>query len=167
VLYFRNETSPVFAVHVRDPNGYSISGQVAESAFSCQGAAGGVRLRLDPLGRVTTTGVADGAFAFDGVPPGTYTLVVEDCTPIACWPPIQVDVIGNDVSLQLCPALRCVADCDHDGFVHIEDLIRAVSAALAALPVSYCGSLDVNMDGAIEVEELILAVNQALNGCPG
>ena len=84
-------------------SGHTVSGSVAE--FSpCSGAMRGVMVSLLPLGRMTSTDLYDGSFAFEGVPDGAYTLSVEpSCNPFGCWPQVPVMVSGGDVTVQLCP----------------------------------------------------------------
>lgn len=58
----------------------------------------------------------------------------------------------------------CAGDCDGNGTVTVDELVRAVSLALgeAAAP---CASADVDANGHIVVSELVAAVNAALDGC--
>ena len=71
-------------------------------------------------------------------------------------------------SLLLLPAvsLACPGDCDGDGAVHINELVRAVSIALEARPLSDCRAADRNGDATVTVNELLAAVGAALTGCP-
>ncbi len=59
----------------------------------------------------------------------------------------------------------CGGDCEGDGKVTINDLIRAVSIALGATPIDRCRSADQNRDGRLSISELIQAVRAALDGC--
>ena len=60
----------------------------------------------------------------------------------------------------------CVGDCDGDGRVPINELIRGVNIALEALPASECTAFDRNEDGQVRVDELLAGVNAATGGCP-
>jgi hypothetical protein len=62
-------------------------------------------------------------------------------------------------------AQPCPGDCDGNGQVGIDELVRGVSIALGALNPDACVSLDIDGDGAILVHELIAAVGSALRGC--
>ncbi|MGH7787557.1 MAG: penicillin acylase family protein, partial [Candidatus Binatia bacterium] len=73
------------------------------------------------------------------------------------------DGFDNDARDRLA-APHCVADCDNDRAITIDELLRMVSITLGA-PVSLCASADANGDGAIDVTELVRAVNAALLGC--
>jgi hypothetical protein len=65
-----------------------------------------------------------------------------------------------------CPALAlCAGDCDGDGAVTIDELLRGVNIALGTVGVDECPSFDGNGDGTVTVDELLTAVNHALNGC--
>jgi bacillolysin len=61
----------------------------------------------------------------------------------------------------------CAGDCNADGEVAIEDLIKSVSIALGAADPSTCLAIDLNADQSVSVDELVRAVNAALDGCPG
>ncbi|MBX3025804.1 hypothetical protein KF840_12930 [bacterium] len=61
---------------------------------------------------------------------------------------------------------RCLGDCNGDGRVSVDELVRGVAIALGNVPFTECPALDRNGDGEIAVYELITAVNAALAGCP-
>ena len=78
-------------------------------------------------------------------------------------------------------ALPCAGDCDQNGVVRVNELIRLVKAvqeipcpiAPYCPPPDPCLGLDVNGDGMISTNELIAGVNRVveavgngLNGCP-
>lgn len=60
--------------------------------------------------------------------------------------------------------VRCVADCNGDGAVLINELVAAVSIALGA-PLDGCRGADANGDAQVSIDELVRAVGDALNGC--
>jgi hypothetical protein len=60
----------------------------------------------------------------------------------------------------------CAGDCNQDGSVTVDELIKGVNIALGTTSVDACSSFDANGDGAVTINELIAAVNRALNGCP-
>lgn len=59
----------------------------------------------------------------------------------------------------------CVGDCNGDGGVTVDELVRGVNIALGALPADNCPSFDSNGDGRVSIDELIRGVNAALGGC--
>jgi len=65
----------------------------------------------------------------------------------------------------------CVGDCNGDGQVTIDDLIRMVNIALGLAPIcpndvnDGCLAGDANCDCEITVDEIIRAVNNSLQGC--
>ncbi len=63
------------------------------------------------------------------------------------------------------PDGTCVGDCDGDGTVMINELIRGVNITLGNHDVSTCPAMDGNDNGSVAVNELIQAVNNSLNGC--
>ncbi len=64
------------------------------------------------------------------------------------------------------PKTLCVGDCNADGEVTIDELIRGVNIALGEVPLDRCAVLDMNASGEVEINELIVGVNNALSGCP-
>ncbi|MDX2169015.1 MAG: hypothetical protein SF182_18250 [Deltaproteobacteria bacterium] len=75
---------------------------VAEHPAGCQGAMRGVSVTLRPLAITRRTSLDDGNVEFT-VPPGSYTLQVEFCSPFGCWPERVVDVTAGDQYVTLCP----------------------------------------------------------------
>jgi hypothetical protein len=61
----------------------------------------------------------------------------------------------------------CVGDCNGDGEVSVDELIRGVNIALGNAGLGQCPGFDVNGDGEVSVNELVQAVNAALGGCAG
>ena len=77
--------------------------------------------------------------------------------------------IGGDVSVfanQLPSPAFCIGDCDQQGGVNINELVRAVGIALDIAPLGDCIDADADGDGTVEINELVAAVNNALAGCP-
>ena len=59
----------------------------------------------------------------------------------------------------------CVGDCNDDGAVTVDELIKGVNIALGNLLLDDCRSFDTNGDGRVTVDELLRAVSAALNRC--
>ncbi len=59
----------------------------------------------------------------------------------------------------------CAGDCDGDGAVAINELIRGVNIALGNADLASCVAVDRDGNDAVAINELIAAVNNALNGC--
>ncbi len=59
----------------------------------------------------------------------------------------------------------CAGDCDGNGEVTIDEILRAVALALG-LHAESCGAADGNGDGEITIEEIVKAVQMALLACP-
>lgn len=91
--------------------------------------------------------------AFDCAPPTPTPTVTETPTPTPPDEPL------------------CVGDCNGDGSVTIDELIRMVNIALDRLPLcpndvnDGCLAGDANCDCQITVDEIIRAVQNSLNGC--
>ncbi|MBI3785260.1 MAG: hypothetical protein HY270_17850 [Deltaproteobacteria bacterium] len=60
----------------------------------------------------------------------------------------------------------CSGDCDANGSVTIDELVRGTAIALGTLGLSTCAVFDGNGDHNVTVDELIVAANRGLNGCP-
>ncbi len=59
----------------------------------------------------------------------------------------------------------CAGDCNGDGTVFIDDLLRAVAIALGDRDLAACAAADRNDDAAITIDELVAALHNALGGC--
>ncbi len=62
---------------------------------------------------------------------------------------------------------QCSGDCNDDGQVTVDEVIRGVNIALGLAAVSTCTASDINGDGEVTINELISSVNNALVGCSG
>jgi hypothetical protein len=60
----------------------------------------------------------------------------------------------------------CTGDCDQNGYVTVDELIKMVNIALGVVSVEACDTGDLNHDGQITIDELVVAVHIALAGCP-
>lgn len=63
-------------------------------------------------------------------------------------------------------AAACVGDCNNDGSVTVDELVKGVNIALGNTDLIQCSALDSDSSGAVEIYDLVIAVNNALNGCP-
>jgi YVTN family beta-propeller protein len=59
----------------------------------------------------------------------------------------------------------CPGDCNRDGSVTVDDILRMVNVALGNALLSDCAAGDADHDGQITVDEILAAVNNALSGC--
>ena len=64
------------------------------------------------------------------------------------------------------PGPACPGDCNQDGMVSVDELIKGVNIALGNAALSTCPQFDLDGGGMVEINELSAAVNAALNGCP-
>jgi hypothetical protein len=64
------------------------------------------------------------------------------------------------------PRSACLGDCNGDGTVSVDELVRGVNIALGTQPLDACLVFDGDENLVVTVNELITAVNNALNGCP-
>lgn len=63
-------------------------------------------------------------------------------------------------------AQPCPGDCNADGAVTVDELLRAVAVALGEHELSWCAAADRDGDGEVTVDEILFAVQMALQGCP-
>jgi hypothetical protein len=59
----------------------------------------------------------------------------------------------------------CAGDCNANGMVNVDELVRAVNIALGIADVDVCTPVDGDDNGAVSISELLRAVNASLNGC--
>ena len=61
--------------------------------------------------------------------------------------------------------LLCAGDCNEDGRVMVDELIRGVQVSLGTLAVETCDAFDPSGDGTVSIVELVAAVRHSLEGC--
>jgi hypothetical protein len=95
---------------------------------------------------------------------GTYTAAVDTAA---------LDAAGNPLESQYAWRFRidsgadaCAGDCNGDGMVTVDELVRAVNIALGSAALDVCRASDGDADGSVGIDELVRAVNGALQGCP-
>ncbi len=67
-----------------------------------------------------------------------------------------------------CPlAEPCVGDCDANGTITVEEVVRAVNIVLDILPPERCLAADSSGDRRISVDEVVKSVGNLLGGCSG
>ncbi|MBI4517331.1 MAG: YncE family protein [Deltaproteobacteria bacterium] len=59
----------------------------------------------------------------------------------------------------------CAGDCDVDGVVTVDELVRGVRIALGRTSLASCLAMDPGGEGTVSVDELVRAVNHALGRC--
>lgn len=63
------------------------------------------------------------------------------------------------------PPVLCAGDCDTNGQVTVDELVRGVNIALGIRLLSDCPSFDANGDNEVTIEELVAVILRVLNGC--
>ena len=63
------------------------------------------------------------------------------------------------------PTGACGGDCDGNGSVTVNELVRGVGILLGLENLTNCPDFDVDRSGDVTVDELITAMNFALGGC--
>jgi hypothetical protein len=59
----------------------------------------------------------------------------------------------------------CTGDCDGDGSVTVDEIVRGVNIGLGTRPVEDCLPFDRDGSGTVTVDEIVEAIGNALNGC--
>lgn len=77
------------------------------------------------------------------------------------------------VSPDICGGAACtstrrphVTDCDEDGAVGIDEIVRGLNIALGNETMAACPEADSNEDGSVAVDDLLASVSAALEGVP-
>ena len=109
-----------------------------------------------------TFSVAPKAGLSDGTQIRNHATITFDPT-YGVNPPIVTNDTLNTIGK---PPAGSVGDCNDDGDVTIDELIKGVNIALGAFPVTTCAAFDANGDDSVTIDELIAAVNNALGGSP-
>lgn len=63
------------------------------------------------------------------------------------------------------PPPVCTGDCNLDGEVTIDEILKTIGVSLGDLDLSACVAGDRNGDGVITIDEIIAATYAALNAC--
>jgi hypothetical protein len=58
-----------------------------------------------------------------------------------------------------------VGDCDSEGRVTVDEIVKGVNIALGSLPLDRCPAFNSNGDLEVTVDELLNGVTNALRGC--
>lgn len=121
----------------------------------------------------TATGSAATATATATQPGATSTVTATATqTPTGSLPPTStatataVETATATATATATPGGSCPGDCDGNGVVSVDELVRMVNIALERQPVSNCLAGDLTGNGSIAINELVTAVNAALRGCP-
>lgn len=72
---------------------------------------------------------------------------------------------SEPVPLTITGGPSCAGDCDANGWVGIDELIRGVRMALGDARTPACAAMDRDGNGAVQVPDLVAAVTASLLGC--
>lgn len=99
-------------------------------------------------------------YTVTAAPPGTFAgnVLFND-------PPGTPQTIAVGGASRCSALVVCTGDCDGDGAVTIDEVVRQILIGLGAAPAGDCSAGDGNGDGTITVDEVVSAVNNALTGC--
>ncbi|MBI3786241.1 MAG: hypothetical protein HY270_22870 [Deltaproteobacteria bacterium] len=100
---------------------------------------------------------------------GDKLAVDQTCVPVSGQPPCSSAGSVSQVAITDGAATfagGCVGDCNGDGEVTVDELLKMVNISLGNNPVTDCPVADANNDGEVTIDEIIQAVNSALTQCP-
>ena len=113
--------------------------------------------------RELTTGAADA----DGVYAATVT-IPPDAAPDVDHR-IRVTLGGREIAsanfLAIPGAPLCAGDCNADGVVTVNELLRGIRIALGLDQTNTCANSDASSNGLVSIAEVIMGVQRALDGC--
>jgi hypothetical protein len=77
-------------------------------------------------------------------------------------------LLGALTTCLAAPAVAvCAGDCNGNGTVAINELVRGVNIALGQAAVEMCPAIDTDGMGGASISELVAAVRAVFDGCPG
>ena len=140
----------------------------AHSGLGPGTVAASVRVRWADGGSTTLRDVAADRLLRIVVPNSPTATVTATPTPTATLTPSSsASPTGTVTASATATALPppCIGDCDGDGTVTIEELLRGVRITLGQSSLALCRAVDLDRDQAVGVDELVGAVDAALGGC--
>lgn len=150
-LYVSNASK---SVRVVDIASRSLVGEIPGELFAGE-FAGEVAFSLDGqlafVARTSTVAMVD---------TGSRAVTAE--IPVGC---AAAGMAVAPVAIASAPE-ACAGDCDGDGRVTVEELVRGVPFLTGATFVDQCTVLDRNGDRVVDASEFRAALEQALRGCP-
>jgi Tol biopolymer transport system component len=78
---------------------------------------------------------------------------------------IEITSSAGSATIGVQASPSCVGDCNANGVVTIDELVRGVNISLGNLAVASCPAFDTSGNGQVTIDELIRAVNALLVGC--
>jgi len=140
---------------------------ISEAAVRLLEAAGADNFSDDGIAAVmAAVDAANADTIFDGLSVAAANNLAE--TTAANDPTVQMVIAESQFTPTptVSPTpIACVGDCNHNGIVTVDELIRGVNIALGNAAVSICPEFDRDGSQTVTINELIAAVNAALNGC--
>jgi len=173
-----NPAGGEFRVHAESPDGRTLPAVAADPngpfvvAWVAEGAGDGSEIfgrRFDSNGSPTSAEFQANTYTTGSQ---TYPAVAADAEGkfVIVWTSFGQDgdgfgVFGQRFSSEGTPP-ACPGDCNADGLVTVDELVKGVNIALGILPLDDCAAFDTDGSGTVTVDELIKGVNAALTGCP-
>lgn len=148
--------APLLSIRAGAPGGlFDVSGR-------CDAARDGVvTVRFDGQPLLTLTADADGVYRGTAMVPRDAVPGAEHLVSAA----LGDSEIASAVFRTVYGAAPCVGDCDRNGVVTIDELLRGIRIALGLASTAVCYGIDASQNGVVSIEELVAGVQRALDGC--
>jgi len=95
---------------------------------------------------------------------GSDSVTVLDATAHDIVGTVPVGRVPMGIAVAEVPQI-CAGDCDADGTVRVDEVVRAVAIALNGGPATSCDAADTNGDSTVTVGEVVAAVGRVVHGC--
>ena len=124
---FTPTSTPTPTITATPRSVFSINGCVPEASSGCGFEFGTVH--LEPPGRAVQVWYGHFVFE-EVAPGSYTVTYSPRCNPFGCRPPVEVAVIDDDVFVQFRLVAPCPGDCRADGAVSVDELVTCLAVAL-------------------------------------
>ncbi|MFQ5667115.1 MAG: lysyl oxidase family protein [Candidatus Binatia bacterium] len=125
-----------------------------------------------PTAPSTSTATATATPSNTGTAPAPSPAPTNTPTTVPALPPTRTPTGAETPTVPVTPTRKatasaaCGGDCDHSGYVTVDEIVTMVNVALGLAPASACPAGGGDGGGTIEIDEIVSAVLHALGGCP-
>jgi hypothetical protein len=119
----------------------------------------------DPNATATPTGTATSTPPPTATPTPTGEVIATSTATPSVTETAGTPTASATATRTVSPGGGCLGDCDLDGVVGVDELVRAVAISLDEAPLDDCRPADGDGNGIVSVDEIIRAVRTALGQC--
>jgi pimeloyl-ACP methyl ester carboxylesterase len=77
-----------------------------------------------------------------------------------------VGPLSNFITRNAVLSVPCAGDCDGNGAVSVDEVVRGVNILLGIAPIDQCPAFDCHGTGVVSIDCLVQGVSRLLEGCP-